>query len=362
MNRNLKLILQFIVFLGLGIGILYWLYTTQETTYQNYCQEQNIPASECSFTGKLLDDFSKVKWAWIVLVMGLYMMSNISRMQRWRMMLKSIGYPMSFKTAFIATMTGYFANSLVARSGEIARAGYAAHQENIPIEKTFGTIAVDRSIDLLSLAIVILIGFALEYDILFNYISENIKVPGGSLLQSPIVLTVLVLAALGFLSIILFRNKLKNNKIFLFFLEKMKGFWEGITSVKKVKNPLLFLFHSLNIWVMYYLMTYVAFWSFAPTEHLSMAAGLVVFIFGTLGIIIPTPGGMGAYQVLVSTCLFQFYGIEEFDAFSFSNIVFFPIYFLNIFIGILLLPFVFKYFTAEKNKNETQEPILENVT
>ena len=69
-------------------------------------------------------------------------------------------------------------------------------------------------------------------------------------------------------------------------------------------------------------MMYFAFFTFAPTAHLGPIAGLVVFVFGSLGILIPTPGGMGSYHYLVGEAL-TMYGVSGVDAFSFANIVFF---------------------------------------
>jgi uncharacterized membrane protein YbhN (UPF0104 family) len=93
----------------------------------------------------------------------------------------------------------------------------------------------------------------------------------------------------------------------------------------------------VGIWVLYYFMMYFAFFTFAPTAHLGPIAGLVVFVFGSLGILIPTPGGMGSYHYLVGEAL-TMYGVSGVDAFSFANIVFFSIQlFVNILLGIISL-------------------------
>jgi len=121
------------------------------------------------------------------------------------------------------------------------------------------------------------------------------------------------------------------------------GFKDGISSMKDVKNKPLLVLYTMGIWVMYYLMTYLCFFAFEPTAHLGPIAGLVVFVFGTLGMVFPSPGGMGSYHLLISNALIIF-GINGADAFSFSNIVFFAInIFGNIVIGLLffiLLPLI----------------------
>ena len=63
----------------------------------------------------------------------------------------------------------------------------------------------------------------------------------------------------------------------------------------------------------------------------------MVFVFGSLGMIIPSPGGMGSYHALVIAAL-ALYGVDVNDAFSFAMIIFFTInIFGNILFGILAL-------------------------
>jgi uncharacterized membrane protein YbhN (UPF0104 family) len=97
------------------------------------------------------------------------------------------------------------------------------------------------------------------------------------------------------------------------------------------------MLYTLLIWVWFYVMLYAALQSFEPTAHLSLIAGLVIYVFGSLGMLIPTPGGMGSYHYLMILAL-SFYGINELDAFSFANIAFFSAQFAtNILMGIAAL-------------------------
>jgi uncharacterized membrane protein YbhN (UPF0104 family) len=89
-------------------------------------------------------------------------------------------------------------------------------------------------------------------------------------------------------------------------------------------------------------MTWFGFQAFAPTEHLDIRAALTVFAFGTLGMVIPSPGGMGTFHALVIACLTLFYGIKGDDAFSVANIIFFTVSIgFNVVLGLtslILLP------------------------
>ena len=82
-------------------------------------------------------------------------------------------------------------------------------------------------------------------------------------------------------------------------------------------------------------------WLLVLVESDVNLAALTVFVFGSFGIVIPSPGGMGTYHVLATAAL-AIYGINQNDAFAFANIMFFTIQiFYNIVMGVsstVLLP------------------------
>ena len=60
-----------------------------------------------------------------------------------------------------------------------------------------------------------------------------------------------------------------------------------------------FWIHTFNIWAMYFLMTYVCFFSLEETAHLTATDGLFLLVLGGIGMVIPTPGGIGSYHAIV---------------------------------------------------------------
>jgi len=104
-------------------------------------------------------------------------------------------------------------------------------------------------------------------------------------------------------------------------------------------------FDTVMIWLMYFLMMFLCFRSFAPTAHLGPMAGLMVFVFGGLGVVFPSPGGMGTFHVMVISAL-TIYGIHGDDAFSFTNIQYFSIQLFGTLlwgiIGLIVLPLINK--------------------
>ena len=217
---------------------------------------------------------------------------------------------------------------------------------------------VDRAVDLLTMLLVIGLALLFEFDILWSYISGALDAgenePSIGLWQNPFIWFVIA-GVLGILVIYYFRNQLKQSALFLKMANILRGFVEGLRSVGKLERPGLFVLHSLNIWFMYFLMTYLCFFAFDPTSGLGMGAGLMVFVFGALGILIPSPGGMGTYQLLVVQAL-GMYQIAGDDAFSFANILFFSVQIgCNVVVGIiswLLLPVLNRNYEPQHNLPE----------
>jgi uncharacterized protein (TIRG00374 family) len=241
---------------------------------------------------------------------------------------------------FWAIMLGYFANLGFPRIGEVLRGGTLSRYERIPIEKSMGTIVADRVIDVFSFGFMLLLALIFEFDKLWSQLRDGIWVKLQASGQNTTLWIILFLLLVAALIIYRFRQKLYGLGLVVKIKNVLIGFGEGLQSVRKVRNLPVFLFHSINIWFLYYMMTYLTFKAFAPTIDLSASAALLVFVFGSLGMIIPAPGGMGSYQGLVALAV-SLFGVTMADAFSYANINFFSIQiFCNILFGMLALLFL----------------------
>lgn len=327
MKKIVKNVLQFLLFLGIGAIILYLVYRSQNTAYLADCAQRGIPEAECNLLDKLVNDFRSTNFGWIALVALAFLVSNYSRTAKWQMLLEPMGYRPRFLNGFLSILVAYFANLGLPRMGEVVRAGVLSKYEKLPPEKVMGTIVVDRIVDVLCLGLVFLLALFFEGQKLLNYkefVGDN-SASGSVEEASHAKWWVLGILAFMAATAFLLRKKLIQTAFFQKLIGMVKGFWEGIKSVAKLRNPWLFLLHSLNIWVMYFVMTWFGFQAFGPTAHLGLMAALTVFAFGTLGMVIPSPGGMGTFHFLVITSLTAFYGIKGDDAFSVANIIFFSI-------------------------------------
>ncbi len=271
------------------------------------------------------------------------MFSNVCRALRWNQMLEPLGIKPRLYNSFLIIMAAYFINLGLPRSGEFARAALLTKYEGATFEKTLGTVIMDRIVDIICLLILLALGFILCFDALWASISQH---GGDSLLQRGFKwlmagALVITFVSFGFIYLIFRNDRFAKSRIVSKLKDILRGLWDGVKSVRHVDNIPLFLFYTVAIWLSYFLMTYWMFSAFEPTAHLNAIGGLLVFDMGTLGIVFPSPGGMGTFHAMVVQAL-EILGISSTDAFSFAMIIFFSV---NIFcnvafglLGLILLP------------------------
>lgn len=346
MHPQLKNILRFTLYLGTGLGILYLVYQRQNKAFQAKCVLDGLPAADCQLTDKIISDFGTVRWEWILVVLLLFMISNVSRALRWNMLLEPLDIRPRFANSFFTVMIGYLANLGLPRIGEVIRAATLARYEKARTNQVMGTVVIDRMLDAVTMLLVIGLAFLLDGRRIFGYLTKNADIGSlENLLLSPWLWMLAFLGAGVLILLYRYRDRYTAYPLAIRILEILRGFREGLSSVARVKRPLPFILHSVGIWLMYYLMTVACFQAFEQTTHLGLVAGLTTFVFGTFGVVIPAPGGMGTFQFLVSEALVM-YGIPGEEGFSFSMILFFSIQiFCNIFfglMGLILLPILNK--------------------
>lgn len=348
MKKNFNTVFRLILFVSLGVGIFYFIYKDQAAQYLNYCTGQGNAAADCSLVDKVKDDLRNAKPIWLIMTLVLYFVSNISRAIRWRLLVEPEAGPVRNINTFLSTMVGYCANLAIPRFGEFVRAGMLARYEKIDGARVMGTVVTDRLLDLFSLLLMFGLGMILASGQIVDYLQANAQLPEVSYFM----ISGLVLGMLLILGLVVFvAMRFKHHRIIINIKEKIKSFAGGVMSIRRVKNYRLLIFHSVNIWLMYYLMTYLPLLSFDTTDHLGPIAGLLVFIFGGLGMVLPAPGGIGTFHAMVIAGL-SIYGISGPDAFSFAMIIFLAINIcVNLLMGIIsliILPMVNKNYHPKR--------------
>lgn len=358
MNRKSLLdLLKGVGFLAIGGSILYYVFYQQDIAYKAECAKEGIPAENCSLVEKVLTDFATADFGWLAVVLLCFTLSNVSRAFRWNMLLRGLGDNIQprFINGFLSINLGYFVNLFIPRAGEVARAGAMARYEQIGVEKVMGTIVVDRMIDVISILIMTALGLYFGSDIIWQWVEENAVLGDKIASLQNLMIAAVAVGLVGLGAIYYFREQLLKVNLFRKIYDILLGFLEGLKTILRLDNPLLFLFHSIMIWLMYFLMTYFCLFAFEPTAQIGPAASLVTFVAGGWGIVVPSPGGMGSYHFMTSAAL-ELYGVAGDDAFSWSNISFFTINLgCNVLIGllaVLLLPRINRNYSPRSTTND----------
>lgn len=263
----------------------------------------------------MLERLRDAEPGWIVLSCVILLLAHLIRAWRWQMLLEPIGTKPGLFNSFVAVLTGYFANYIFPRMGEVTRAGTLYKLEGIPVNAGFGTVVAERIFDMIVLLVLIGINFLLEFQRLSGFFEELIasKLPqgGGRLLVFG---GVTFLVGLGGSAWWLWKNeelrtKLMENTIVRKVVVFAQGMLEGLLSVRKLRSPGLFILSTVLIWVNYYFASYVLFYCIPETSQLGWLAGLTVLVIGALGMAVPTQGGIGAYHLLVGNVMIL-YGLS----------------------------------------------------
>lgn len=302
MKKKIFTVVKVLIFLGIGF-LFIWFFVKDLTTEQ---------------WQKIFNAFSSANYWWIVLSLFIALMSHVVRTLRWQMLLEPVAGKTSFVNTFLSLMIGYFANLALPRLGEVSRCGILAKYEKVAFQKSFGTVVTERALDLLSFILLFVINFFLQYHLISDYVSNRFLGPlsekfsfigKGYLMYAGIAFLIIVV-----LFFVVFHKKLKKYKFYQKIIHVVKGFWDGLKSLTKIKQPLLFIFYTLALWGLYFFMTWVCFFSLGETSDAGAAACMSVLMMGTIGIII-VQGGIGIYPVLVAETL-VLYGIPSITGFA----------------------------------------------
>lgn len=278
-------------------------------------------------------------WVWMSLLIGV--LSHISRAIRWNLLIEPMGSKPRLLNTFLSVMVGYLMNLVIPRMGEISRCGVLARYENISFARLIGTVVTERIIDILMLLLFTLIVVVSQFGYIISFLQKNPEISHKvvSMISSPYLIAA-VLTAL--LSVILLWKRIMATRLF-----KKAEIWllhlkEGLISFRYVKKKGALIFHSFFIWIMYYLMMYVAFFAFDFTSGLSPIAGLTTFVMGSFGMVAPVQGGLGTWHFMVKESL-ALYGISNENGIIFAFVAHTTMTLMLIVLGLLslmTLPFV----------------------
>jgi glycosyltransferase 2 family protein len=304
-SSKLKSAIQYIVILGVTVLLIYFSLLGLKVA-----------------DGENKWDYLKGTWdnahkGWLAAMAVLSLISHVIRAERWRMLLSPVGFKAKLSSSFLSLMVGYLINLIIPRGGEISRSYNLYKLDKIPVVESFGTVVVERIVDLLCLILVIFISFAFESKKLFAFIS-TLPLTTNTTSKFQVVLIVIPLIAICTIGFYwLFKKNAKVNKVVT---KIWTSFKHGMLSIFKLERKGLFIFYSIFIWLLYFAMSYTVLQAFPATSSLGFNAVLSLFAIGAIAMAAPLPGGTGSYHVLVPQGLFFLYNVPLPDAVAFTFI------------------------------------------
>ncbi len=282
----------------LGLGILWWMYRgTDWSDFGHYVLHE-------------------MNWWWMLVSLAFGILPQMARAWRWKMALEPLGEHPRRTSCTDAIFMSYAASLVIPRVGEVTRCGTLKTADGVSFTKSLGTVVTERLVDSLLMLLFTGIAFLLQLPMFLRFLKETNTNIGDLLYRFTgtgyIVTFICLVAALiaGFVAIRRFSFFKKGR-------DMLRDMWEGVLSLRKVRNLPLYLFYSVLIWVGYFLHFYIAFFCFDFTAHLSIGAAFLIFCVGTFAVLVPTPNGAGPWHFAVKTML-VLYGVAETQAIMFA--------------------------------------------
>lgn len=300
MNKSLSLALQYLVFLGLGVFLVWW-------------SVRSLTPEE---VGQLKGSLRSARYLLILPAMVMLLLSHYSRALRWRMLMEPLGFEPRKTNTFLAVLLGYFFNLLVPRMGEVMKCTMLARYEKTPIDRLIGTMVAERALDVVCLAIVIALTFLIQADLAGRVMGAELEKLGGGAGGA----TGWLLGAVAVIGGLWLFFRIINRFSHIGWIAKTRGLFMGVmlglTSIRLIKRKTAFLLHTLFIWTMYLASVYVGFQAMEPVSHLGFNPSMTILSVGSLAMIV-TQGGIGAYQIAVQKSL-SLYGISAVNGLAFG--------------------------------------------
>jgi uncharacterized protein (TIRG00374 family) len=291
--------IKYVFFLFLGVGLMYLAFKNQSPK-------------------ALIAQLKDVNYLWVVISMFFGFIAIVSRGLRWVILLQNLNFSVSKLNSIYAVAIGYFTNIAIPRAGEITRCTSLNQTEDVPVDKLFGTIILERAIDFIILISLVLFVLILKFELFLEFLA--IIFEGQTLDVSSLIGVGLSAIAILIILFVLTKKILKKSAVYIKIKTFVIGMKDGFKSINGLKNKTGFWAHTFIIWLMYLLMTYVCFFSIEATRMLNVADGLYTMVIGGFGMVAPVQGGIGAYHYIVKVGL-MILDVSEDSALLFATVV-----------------------------------------
>ncbi len=248
---------------------------------------------------------------WLASAFLVNWLALIFRTVRWRVLLGG-PKPPGFYPTFFANTTGYMLSTVLPiRAGDVARPALLARRTNVRFSEALGSVLTERILDLFSI-----LGIFIWFCVLrWNSFPNNIGVVHGGAIGCTVVLALLILllVSLSFFGGAVRRMHVTVGRILpKRFREPWMRFFDAFAKTLSItERPGDFftvIFATAGVWVCLtaqYSLVFIAMHHPLPYDATFFISGVT-----TIGVAIPTPGGVGGFHKLCQWALTSFYGFD----------------------------------------------------
>ena len=254
---------------------------------------------------------------YIIIASSLIIFSIAIRAERWQLLLEPIKV-ISFRPLFSSVMIGYFGNAVMPfRFGELLRAYSIGSMKNIDISAAFGTILLERLLDMLGLVFTMFI-FSWFYP--FEHGGRNAMI----FIALSSILVFCFIIWLGGRKSQIIPNLKKLSMFDKPFLQKLltiiNNIVDGLTSIKDTKHVGQIILHTIFMWVVYFFVTYSVI--LATNISINWVGVGIILISTSLALAIPAaPGGVGTYHAAAVYILTSYFFVDRVESQAFAVIL-----------------------------------------
>ena len=268
----------------------------------------------------------KANYWWLLPAIVFSILSFFIRARRWILLIEPLGSTPGLMNAYHAVVTGYFANMIFPRLGEVAKCAALGKKENIPFDRLVGTMLVERTVDVLTVLVILAVTLIAGSTATGSFLSENVFGPAERKISSSIgsagfiSVIVLLLAVMAVVMFFMLRKRLSGNPLLHRIYSFSDGLLDGLKSIIRLRRKWEFLLQTLLLWISYFFMSYFPLLCLDSTAKLGVDATLFILVIGSFGMAAPVQSGLGAYHWIVSRGLLMAYAIPLEEGLAYATL------------------------------------------
>ena len=241
---------------------------------------------------KIEQSLKKANYIWVGFAAVFGVSAYIFRAVRWNLLLEPMGHKISNSNSLWSISFGYLMNLTIPRSGELARSTALYSLEKVPVDKSFGTIILERVIDLVCMLIFLGLTLIFKFEAIYSFYEKS-----GVKFNPFFIIGIIAGIIIAFVVFIKFKERFRKISLLSKIIDFIDGIIAGLTSVFKLRKKVKFILLTAGIWICYFFASYLVCFSLPETSDFTLADGCFILVVGTLGMIIPASGGIGAFNL-----------------------------------------------------------------